>query len=102
MPLRHIVSDYHRTLFADKDEGNLWVHVGMTALKDSTIGKVPTPRSVVLFLTMLGLYNLTGRHRRGEIGYDYGIRRVINCATNYEFPFDHVIANPLVKRGGVN
>src|SRR3989338_1154334 len=71
MPIKHVVSDWSGTLFRDTDEGKLWAHVGVSALKDSTVAKyVPTPRTVSLALTALQLKKLTAAYKRGEVGYD--------------------------------
>lgn len=76
MPIKYAVCDWNGTLFRDRDEGNTWKHVGMSALRDSTLGHsgigkyVPTLRTLQLLRALVELKGLAAAYKRGEVGYD--------------------------------
>lgn len=69
MPINHIIADWNGTLFQDKSEGKLWEYVGMSALKNSGIGSIPTPTTFKLCAAMIRLKSLVKRYRHGPASY---------------------------------
>ena len=67
--IRSLASDFHGTLYSDKNEGKIWEHVGKAAWKDAALsGHIF--RAIGLTENMLVLKSLVSAYKKGEIGYD--------------------------------